>query len=113
MTINLLGLGSQQLAAFCADLGEKPYRAKQLMRWIHRAGADDFGTMTDIAKPLRERLAQCATIAAPKVLRDTTAADDTRKWLLDVGTGNAIETVFIPESDCEGRNTGPTCGDVT
>jgi len=113
MTINLLGLGSQQLAAFCSDLGEKPYRAKQLMRWIHRAGADDFGAMTDIAKPLRERLAQCATIAAPKVLRDTTAADDTRKWLLDVGTGNAIETVFIPESDREGRNRGATCGDVT
>lgn len=98
MTVNLLGLGSRQLEAFCADMGEKPYRAKQLLRWIHHAGVDDFGAMTDMARPLRERLAQCATIAAPKVIRDTTAADGTRKWLLDVGTGNAIEAVFIPET---------------
>jgi len=98
MTVNLLGLGSRQLEAFCADMGEKPYRAKQLLRWIHHAGVDDFGAMTDMARPLRERLARCATIAAPKVIRDTTAADGTRKWLLDVGTGNAIEAVFIPET---------------
>jgi 23S rRNA (adenine2503-C2)-methyltransferase len=98
MTVNLLGLGSRQLEAFCADMGEKPYRAKQLLRWIHRAGIDEFAAMTDMTKPLRERLAQCATIAPPNVLADTTAADGTRKWLLDVGTGNAIETVFIPET---------------
>ena len=98
MTVNLLGLGSRQLQAFCAGMGEKPYRAKQLLRWIHHAGVDDFGTMTDMAKPLRERLAQCAAITAPRVIRDTTAADGTRKWLLDVDTGNAIEAVFIPET---------------
>lgn len=113
MTVNLLGLTSEQLHAFCAALGEKPYRAKQLMRWIHRAGVDDFHAMTDIAKPLRERLAENAAIVAPKVARDTVAADGTRKWLLDVGTGNAIETVFIPEGDREGWNRGPACGDVT
>jgi 23S rRNA (adenine2503-C2)-methyltransferase len=99
MTVNLLGLGREELKAFCAGLGEKPYRARQLMRWMHRAGADDFAAMTDMAKPLREQLAERAVVAAPRVLRDTTAADGTRKWLLDVGTGNAIESVFIPSED--------------
>jgi 23S rRNA (adenine2503-C2)-methyltransferase len=102
MTVNLLGLDGRELEAFCTGLGEKPYRAKQLMRWIHHAGIDDFSRMTDIAKPVRERLAAIATISAPRTLRDTTAADGTRKWLLDVGTGNAIEAVFIPEA---GRGT--------
>jgi 23S rRNA (adenine2503-C2)-methyltransferase len=95
--VNLLGLTPAELEAFCISLGEKRFRAKQLMRWIHHAGADDFAAMTDIAKALRERLPEAATIAGPVVRRDTTAADGTRKWLLDVGTGNAIETVFIPE----------------
>src|SRR5262245_49679246 len=99
MTVNLLGLDHEALKGFCADLGEKPFRARQLLRWIHHAGVDDFAAMTDMAKPLRERLAQCATIVPPRVLRDTTAADGTRKWLLDVGTGNAIESVFIPEEE--------------
>jgi 23S rRNA (adenine2503-C2)-methyltransferase len=98
MTVNLLGLDQEALRGFCAELGEKPYRARQLLRWIHHAGVDDFSAMTDMSRPLRERLAKSAAIAAPRVLRDTTAADGTRKWLLDVGTGNAIETVFIPET---------------
>ena len=97
MTVNLLGLDARRLQTFCAGLGEKPFRAQQLMRWIHHAGVDDFGAMTDMSRPLRERLAQQALITAPPVLRDTTATDGTRKWLLDVGTGNAIESVFIPE----------------
>ena len=104
MTVNLLGLDQEALKEFCAGLGEKPFRAKQLLRWIHHAGVDDFGAMTDMSKPLRERLAANAAIVSPRVLRDTTAADGTRKWLLDVGTGNAIETVFIPES-----NRGTLC----
>jgi 23S rRNA (adenine2503-C2)-methyltransferase len=95
--VNLLGLTPVELEAYCVSLGEKPYRAKQLMRWIHHAGADDFAAMTDIGKALRARLAETASIEGPAVRRDTTAADGTRKWLLDVGTGNAIETVFIPE----------------
>src|SRR5262245_5441759 len=99
MTVNLLGLDHEALKGFCADLGEKPFRARQLLRWIHHAGVDDFAAMTDMAKPLRERLAKGAVVAPPRVLRDTTATDDTRKWLLDVGTGNAIESVFIPEDD--------------
>ena len=98
MTVNLLGLSSRQLQGLCGDMGEKPYRAKQLLRWIHHAGADDFEVMTDVSKALRTRLKECAAIVAPTVLRDTLAADGTRKWLLDVGTGNAIEAVFIPET---------------
>jgi len=97
MAVNLLGLDARRLQTFCAGLGEKPFRAQQLMRWIHHAGVDDFGAMTDMSRPLRERLAQQALITAPPVLRDTTATDGTRKWLLDVGTGNAIESVYIPE----------------
>ncbi|HET9403313.1 MAG TPA: 23S rRNA (adenine(2503)-C(2))-methyltransferase RlmN [Burkholderiales bacterium] len=104
MTVNLLGLDHEALKAFCAGLGEKPFRARQLLRWIHHAGADNFGAMTDVSKPLRARLAGCAAIVPPHVLRDTTAADGTRKWLLDVGTGNAIDTVFIPEA-----NRGTLC----
>ena len=100
--VNLLGYTPAELESYCAGLGEKSYRAKQLLRWIHQSGIDDFAAMTDIAKPLRERLAQEATIAAPPVRTETTAADGTRKWLLDVGTGNAVETVFIPET---GRGT--------
>jgi 23S rRNA (adenine2503-C2)-methyltransferase len=96
--VNLLGLSPRELAAFCAALGEKPFRAKQLMRWIHHAHVADFAAMSDISKALRETLATSATIEAPCVRRDTTAADGTRKWLLDVGTNNAIETVFIPET---------------
>ena len=104
MTVNLIGLDQDALRGFCAGLGEKPYRARQLLRWIHHAGVDDFSAMTDMSKVLRERLAESASIAAPRVLRDTTAADGTRKWLLDVGTGNAIEAVFIPET-----NRGTLC----
>ena len=95
--VNLLGYGKNELTAYCAALGEKPFRAKQLMRWMHQSGADDFGVMTDISKVLRERLSADAAIASPTVVQDTVAADGTRKWLMDVGTGNAIETVFIPE----------------
>ena len=95
--VNLLGYGKQELTSYCAALGEKPFRAKQLLRWMHQSGVDDFGAMTDISKVLRERLSTEAAIAGPVVVRDTTAPDGTRKWLMDVGTGNAIETVFIPE----------------
>jgi 23S rRNA (adenine2503-C2)-methyltransferase len=102
MTVNLLGLDSPHMQAFCAALGEKPYRARQLLRWIHRSGVDRFEAMTDVSKAFREVLAGSAEIAAPAVVSESTAADGTRKWLLDVGTGNAIETVFIPET---GRGT--------
>ena len=104
MTVNLLDFERTGFAQFCAGLGEKPFRARQLMRWIHQSGADDFDAMTDISKASREEMKKLAVIRAPDVVRDTTAADGTRKWLLNVGTGNAIETVFIPE-----RNRGTLC----
>ena len=102
MTVNLLGLGPRELKDFCQELGEKPFRASQLLRWIHHDGAADFAAMTNVSKAFRERLSSCAAIEPPKVLSDSVAGDGTRKWLLDVGTGNAIETVFIPE---QGRGT--------
>jgi 23S rRNA (adenine2503-C2)-methyltransferase len=98
MSLNLLGLGRAQLTAWCAELGEKPFRARQLLNWVHQRGNADFAAMTDMSKAFRERLAGLCEIPAPVILRDTTAADGTRKWLMDVGTGNAIETVFIPET---------------
>ncbi|HTE15078.1 MAG TPA: 23S rRNA (adenine(2503)-C(2))-methyltransferase RlmN, partial [Burkholderiales bacterium] len=98
MSVNLLGSGRPELTSYCANLGEKPFRAKQLLHWIHQTGADNFDVMTDISKALRERLAVDASITGPTIVRDTVAADGTRKWLIDVGTGNAIETVFIPEA---------------
>lgn len=101
---NLLDLDPAQLVAYCAELGEKPFRAKQLQRWIHQFGASDFDAMTDLAKSLREKLKIRATIAAPGVISDHTSADGTRKWLIDVGQGNAVETVFIPE-----ENRGTLC----
>ncbi|KIF82441.1 23S rRNA (adenine(2503)-C(2))-methyltransferase RlmN [Noviherbaspirillum autotrophicum] len=101
---NLLDLDPAQLVAYCSELGEKPFRAKQLQRWIHQFGASDFDAMTDLAKSLRDKLKTRAMIAAPAVISDHTSADGTRKWLLDVGQGNAVETVFIPE-----ENRGTLC----
>jgi 23S rRNA (adenine2503-C2)-methyltransferase len=101
---NLLDLDPAQLVAYCGELGEKPFRAKQLQRWIHQFGASDFDAMTDLAKSLRDKLKTRAFIAAPGVISDNTSADGTRKWLLDVGQGNAVETVFIPE-----ENRGTLC----
>lgn len=101
---NLLDLDPAQLVAYCAGLGEKPFRAKQLQRWIHQFGASEFDAMTDLAKSLREKLRTRATIAAPVAISDHTSTDGTRKWLLDVGQGNAVETVFIPE-----ENRGTLC----
>ena len=95
--VNLLDFSAAGLADFVAGLGEKPFRAKQLTRWIHHFGADTFDAMTDLAKNFRSKLADVAEITPPAVLRDSTSADGTRKWLMDVGSGNAIETVFIPE----------------
>ena len=96
--INLLGLDADGLTAACAAWGEKPYRARQLMRWSHQRGVERFDAMTDLARGLRERLAQSACIAAPAVVREHQSRDGTRKWLFDVGAGNAVETVYIPEA---------------
>ena len=98
MTVNLLDFDVDSLMAWFAQRGEKPFRARQVLRWMHRFGVHDFEQMTDVAKALRAKLAQEAEIRGPVPVRDTTAADGTRKWLLDVGSGNAVETVFIPEA---------------
>jgi 23S rRNA (adenine2503-C2)-methyltransferase len=99
MNVNLLDFDQPKLAAFFAELGEKPFRAKQLMRWMHHFGVIDFGQMTDVAKTLREKLAQVAVIQPPEVKLEQISEDGTRKWLIDVGAGNGVETVFIPEAD--------------
>ncbi|MEO8037901.1 MAG: 23S rRNA (adenine(2503)-C(2))-methyltransferase RlmN [Betaproteobacteria bacterium] len=98
MAVNLLDFDTEGLAAWLQSRGEKPFRARQLMRWIHRAGESEIERMTDLSKSLRHSLAGEATIVAPEVTRDSIADDGTRKWLLAVGTGNGIETVFIPET---------------
>ena len=101
---NLLDLEPAALIRWCGDLGEQPFRAKQLQRWIHQFGEADFDAMTDLAKSLREKLKLHATVTAPAIISDNTASDGTRKWLIDVGDGNAVETVFIPE-----ENRGTLC----
>src|SRR5450759_4081390 len=104
MNPNLLDFDAARLISFFADIGEKPFRAKQLLRWMHQFGEADFSNMSDLAKPLREKLGASAVIEAPQIVSDSIAADGTRKWLIDVGNRNAVETVFIPET-----NRGTLC----
>jgi 23S rRNA (adenine2503-C2)-methyltransferase len=96
--VNLLDFDGEGLVAWFAGQGEKPFRARQVMRWVHREGCADFAAMTDVAKTLRARLGEIACVRPPVPLRDSVSTDGTRKWLLDVGAGNAVETVFIPET---------------
>ncbi len=96
---NLIGLDQAALVEMIGSWGDKPFRAKQLMRWIHQRGESDFSKMTDLAGAFRDRLVKQCSIAAPDVLKRHVAADHTHKWLFDVGNHNAIETVFIPEDD--------------
>jgi 23S rRNA (adenine2503-C2)-methyltransferase len=99
MTVNLLDFNQTQLAEYFKQAGEKPFRAKQLMRWMHHFGVDDFAQMTDIAKSLREKLAAEVSITLPEVQTEQVSDDGTRKWLIGTGAGNGVETVFIPEDD--------------
>jgi 23S rRNA (adenine2503-C2)-methyltransferase len=96
---NLLGFTLPQLTEWVGGQGEKPFRAKQLFQWIHQRGVADFDAMTDLAKSFRVKLQQCAEVCAPAILSEHRSADGTVKWLFDVGIGNGIETVFIPEDD--------------
>lgn len=100
--LNLLGETQSRLEAFFADLGEKPFRARQVMQWVHQRGAEDFETMTDLSRDLRIRLPEVAEIRLPNVISERVAADGTIKWLFESGAGQAVESVFIPES---GRGT--------
>jgi 23S rRNA (adenine2503-C2)-methyltransferase len=96
---NLLDFDLEGLAAFCEGLGEKRFRATQLFRWIHQRGASDFEQMSDLAKSLRGKLAGCATVTGLPVLTQQESTDGTIKWLFNVGNGDAVEAVFIPEED--------------
>jgi 23S rRNA (adenine2503-C2)-methyltransferase len=99
MTANLLEFDLEGLAAFCESLGEKRFRATQLFRWIHQRGARDFDQMSDLAKSLREKLKTAARVEGLPVISKQESSDGTIKWLFDVGNGDAVEAVFIPEDD--------------
>lgn len=99
MPVNLLDFDQQRLLAYFQEIGEKPFRAKQVLRWMHQFGESDFAKMSDLAKSLREKLGDAAVIAPPHLISEQCSADGTRKWLLDVGVGNGVETVFIPDGD--------------
>jgi 23S rRNA (adenine2503-C2)-methyltransferase len=96
--LNLLDLDRERLVEFFAQLGEKPFRARQILQWIHQRGVTDFDGMTDLSQGLRERLKALATIQSPRVIREQLSEDGTIKWLLSVSGGSAVETVFIPEA---------------
>src|SRR5258706_9144014 len=95
----LLDFTLPALTAWLAERGQKPFRARQVYKWIHQRGVADFEAMTDLAKSLRAELAQSAVVRPPTILSEHRSADGTVKWLFDVGIGNGIETVFIPEDD--------------
>ena len=99
MKVNLLDFDLEGLAAFCDQLGEKRFRATQLFRWIHQKGARQFDDMSDLAKSLRDKLKVNATVVGLPILSQHISTDGTIKWLFDVGAGDAVETVFIPEDD--------------
>lgn len=99
---NLLNLDREGLEEFFADLGEKPFRAAQVLKWIHQEGVSNFELMTNISKALRERLADVAEVRVPEIVLEQKSEDGTYKWVLELDGQNRIETVFIPE---EGRGT--------
>ena len=99
MSENILNFDAQQLTDWFAEMGEKPFRARQVLRWVYKEGVSDFDAMTDLAGSLRNKLKDRACVQTPEVMREELSADGTRKWLLNVGTGNAVEAVFIPEAE--------------
>ncbi|PCI68435.1 MAG: 23S rRNA (adenine(2503)-C(2))-methyltransferase RlmN [Piscirickettsiaceae bacterium] len=99
---NLLNLDREGLEAFFADMGEKPFRATQVLKWIHQLGVSDFSEMTNFSKVLRERLADIAEVRLPEIVFEQESDDGTYKWVLELDGQNRVETVFIPE---EGRGT--------
>lgn len=99
MKVNLLDFDLPGLIGWCEGLGEKKFRATQLFRWVHHRGVSDFDQMTDLAREFRDKLHQLAEVLALPVVQRQDSADGTIKWLFDVGDGNAVETVFIPEDD--------------
>ncbi|MGH8378036.1 MAG: 23S rRNA (adenine(2503)-C(2))-methyltransferase RlmN [Gammaproteobacteria bacterium] len=97
--MNLLGLDRPALEKFFAGLGEKPFRARQVMQWIYHRSVADFDAMTDLGKSLRAKLKECAEVRVPEVISEQRSDDGTRKWLLHMDAANGIETVFIPDQE--------------
>ncbi|GAB3379352.1 23S rRNA (adenine(2503)-C(2))-methyltransferase RlmN [Spongiibacter taiwanensis] len=95
--VNLLGMPRHKLEDFLRSIGEKPFRAQQILKWIHHNGIDDFEQMTNLGKALRAKLSEVAEIRPPKVARQLDSKDGTRKWAIEVGGNNLVETVFIPD----------------
>ena len=102
--LDLLGMTQEQIGALLVELGEKPYRAKQVMKWIHHRFIDDFDSMTDISLNLRQQLSEKTEIHEPEIISEQISTDGTRKWLMRARSGSAVETVFIPEG-----NRGTLC----
>ncbi len=104
--INLLGLPKRKLEAFFAELGEKPFRAAQVLKWMHQRGVIDFAQMSDLSKALREKLAQVAEIRIPEVEIEQKSRDGTMKWVLRLDSGNSVEMVYIPEAEKNQNDDG-------
>lgn len=102
--VDLLGMDRSAMEAFFASIGEKPFRAGQVMKWIHQFGVSDFEEMTNLSKALREKLLKLAQVRTPKIVAEQTSDDGTIKWLLEMDNHNSVETVFIPE-----KNRGTLC----
>lgn len=102
--INLLDLDRSSMERYCIDIGEKPFRAHQMLKWIYQYGVTDFAKMTNISQPLREKLSTIAQINIPTIEDEQISKDGTRKWLLRMDNKNSVETVFIPE-----KNRGTLC----
>jgi 23S rRNA (adenine2503-C2)-methyltransferase len=97
--VNLLGMSPTKMEAFFAQLGEKPFRARQLLKWIHQRGVINFDDMTDMSKSLRAKLAEVADIRPPEMLSQADSKDGTRKWIIRVGEDSMVEAVYIPEGE--------------
>ena len=102
--INLLNFSREEMEEFFVQLGEKPFRASQVFKWMYQGGIDDFSQMTNLSKELRTRLSEIAEIRPPKIILDNASDDGTHKWVVEIDSGNHIETVFIPE-----KNRGTLC----
>ena len=96
--VNLLDYDRESMGAFFVEIGEKAFRASQIVQWIHQRGVMDFDLMTDLSKSLREKLKEMSELSLPKVVTEQVSYDGTRKWLLQLNSGNCIETVYIPEA---------------
>ncbi|WP_159267723.1 23S rRNA (adenine(2503)-C(2))-methyltransferase RlmN [Zhongshania aliphaticivorans] len=95
--VNLLGMSRKKMEEYLTSIGEKPFRAQQILKWIHHSGVDDFDEMTNLGKPLRAKLQELAEIRPPNVVKQLDSTDGTRKWAVEVGGNNLVETVLIPD----------------